>query len=90
MVAACLAATIVTAGGFAAGGVAITSAMIGVAYGSSATAISSFAFVGAATVYVGALAYNGINIATAKLRGSTYEDAIDGFLGDGRKRVLGY
>ena len=65
MVAACFAATIITAGGFAAGGVAIYSAMAGIAFGSSATTISCFTFVGAVSVYLGAIGYNAINIATA-------------------------
>jgi len=80
VVIACLAATIITAGGFTAGGVAIYSAMCGIAYCSEAIAISSFAFVGAASIYIGALAYNALNIGTAKIRGSSYKTAFDDFL----------
>ena len=80
VVIACLAATIITAGGFTAGGVAIYSAMCGIAYGSEAIAISSFAFVGAASIYIGALAYNALNIGTAKIRGSSYKTDFDDFL----------
>ena len=70
-------------GGFTAGGVAIYSAMCGIAYGSEAIAISSFAFVGAASIYIGALAYNALNIGTAKIRGSSYKTAFDDFLSMG-------
>ena len=83
VVIACLASTIITAEGFTAGGVAIYSAMCGIAYGSEAIAISSFAFVGAASIYIGALAYNALNIGTAKIRGSSYKTAFDDFLSMG-------
>ena len=74
------AATIIFAGGFFAGCVAIYSAMCGFAFGTAATTISSFAFVGAATTYIGLLAYNSLNIATAGIRGSTYEKAFNDFM----------
>lgn len=77
------AATVFFAGGFAAAGVAIYSAGCGIAYGSAATTVASFAFVGSVAVYGGALAYNGLNIATAELRGSTYETAFNDMMAMG-------
>ena len=77
-------AVVATAGGMVPALTAIWSASCGIAFGSAATTVASFAFVGMASIYVGALAYNAINIATAQLRGSTYEEAIETMLGMGR------
>ena len=80
---ALFAATIITAGGFAAGVTAIYSALCGIACGTATTTILSFSFVGAATIYIGALGYNALNIATAEIRGSTYDAAVNDFLNMG-------
>ena len=73
-------ATFAVAGSLLVLNAAITSAVYGIAYGSSTLTILSYAFVGSAAVYGAALAYNALNIASAKIRGSTYQDAYEDFL----------
>ena len=70
-------ALVASAGSVLAAGVAIYSALCGIAFGGATTTVLSFAFVGAAMVYTGSLLYNAVNIATSELRGSTYSYSIN-------------
>ena len=81
-------ALIASGGSLAYVGVALASAANGIAFGTVATTMLSFAFLSCATIYTEDLIYNGLNIATSEIRGSIYQDAINDMDSIG-KEVLG-